>query len=123
MSRLCIYPAIYIVTINNSVPDPGFGAFLTPGSGSGMEKIQKQDPGSGENIPDLIFANLVLVPVFWVKNRYLNSLMRIRDRCFFNPSLDPAGSGSRIRDGKKFRDGIRDPGRTSRILFLETSFT
>ncbi len=35
------------------IPDPGW------------KKIQNQVPGSGTNIPDLIFENLVLV--FWVK--------------------------------------------------------
>ena len=38
--------------------DPGFGAFLTPESGStdpGQIKIQSQDPGSWMSIPDLIF--------------------------------------------------------------------
>jgi hypothetical protein len=35
-----------------SVADPGFGAFLTPGSGSGMGK--KSRSGSGMNIQDHI---------------------------------------------------------------------
>jgi hypothetical protein len=34
-------------------PDPGLGAFLTPGSGMG--ESQHQDPGSGMNNPDHIF--------------------------------------------------------------------
>ncbi len=34
-------------------PDPGSGTFLTPGSG--IEKIQTGDMGSGMNTPDLIF--------------------------------------------------------------------
>ena len=34
-------------------PDPGFGTFLTPGSG--MEESQHQDPGSGTNNPDHSF--------------------------------------------------------------------
>ncbi len=46
---------IGIILISVADPDPGSGAFLTPGSGirdrknpdprSGMEKIQVQDPG------------------------------------------------------------------------------
>ncbi len=34
-------------------PDPGLGAFLTPGSGMG--ESQHPDPGSGMNNPDHIF--------------------------------------------------------------------
>jgi hypothetical protein len=34
-------------------PDPGSGAFLTPGSG--MVESQHPDPGSGMNNPDHIF--------------------------------------------------------------------
>jgi hypothetical protein len=45
--------------ILNSVadPDPESGAFLS--LDPGWEKIQSQDPGSGMNIPDLVFQNLV----------------------------------------------------------------
>jgi hypothetical protein len=42
----------------------------------GWKKIQSQDPGSGMDITDLIFENLV---VRFVGLKYLNSLMRIRD--------------------------------------------
>jgi hypothetical protein len=41
---------------------------MTPGSDirdPGGEKIRRQDPGSGMNIPDLIFCDPI--PVFWVK--------------------------------------------------------
>jgi hypothetical protein len=48
-------------------------------------KKQSHDPGSGMNIPDLIFEKIV--SVLWVKT----SLMRIRIRDLVNP-------GSRIRD-------------------------
>ncbi len=41
-----------------SVADPGSGAFLTPDPGSGVEKIQIQDPGSEMDISYLIFENL-----------------------------------------------------------------
>ncbi len=37
-----------------SVPDPGSGAFLTPGSGMG----KNSGSGSGMNIPDHIFESL-----------------------------------------------------------------
>jgi hypothetical protein len=44
-------------------PDPGSGAFLTPGSGMG----KKSGSGSGMNNPDHISENLHTV--FWVKIR------------------------------------------------------
>jgi hypothetical protein len=40
--------------------DPGSGTFLTAPD-PGWKNIQSQDPGSGKNIPDLIFENLILV--------------------------------------------------------------
>ncbi len=57
---------------------------LTPGSGSG-DKIPA--PGTGMNIPELIFENLFSVLGY----EYLNSLMRIRIRDLVNP-----GPGSKI---------------------------
>jgi hypothetical protein len=45
-------------------------------SGSGMGKKIKI-PGSGMNIPDHISESLETL--FWVKNTYLNSFMRIRN--------------------------------------------
>jgi hypothetical protein len=50
-----------------SAADP---VFLTPGSGirirnPGWKKIQSQSPGTGLNIPDLIFENLE--SGFWLK--------------------------------------------------------
>jgi hypothetical protein len=53
------------------IRDPGSGAFLIPGSeirirDQGWKKIQIQDPGSGMNIPDLIFE--YRVSILWVKN-------------------------------------------------------
>jgi len=52
-------------------PDPGSDAFLNPwirnpDPGPGMGK--NPEPGSGINIPDLIFEKLLSVS--WVKNRY-----------------------------------------------------
>jgi|LakMenEpi03Aug12_release.lakeMendotaPanAssembly.Ray.scaffolds.fasta_scaffold1187809_1 hypothetical protein len=38
-------------------PDPGCGVFFTPGSGIWIGD-DKKDPGSGTNIPVLIFENL-----------------------------------------------------------------
>ncbi len=67
-------------------PDPGSGAFLTPGSG--MEK----NPEPGSRTRDLIFENLV--SVFWVINTWTlwcGSGSGVRD--LVNP-------GSGIRDGK-----------------------
>ncbi len=47
--------AVILMLKNFSVadPDPGFGAFLTPGSGMG--ESQHPDPGSRINNPDHIF--------------------------------------------------------------------
>ena len=47
-------------------PDPGSGAFLTPGSGMGKKS------GSGTDNPDHISESLEVI--FWVK--YLNSFTR-----------------------------------------------
>ncbi len=79
-------------------PDPGSGTFLTPGSG--IEKIQTRDMGSGMSTPvtpDLIFE--------WVKNTsilWCGSGTGIRD--LVNP-------GSGIRDVKnRIRDPDKHPG-------------
>jgi hypothetical protein len=48
------------------IRDPvGFYDPWEPDPESGKEKIQRQDPVSGMNIPDLIFENLI--SVYWVK--------------------------------------------------------
>jgi hypothetical protein len=70
--------------------DPGFDAFLTPGSGMG--KKSRSGSGSRMSIPDHISESLETV--FWVK-KYLN----------FYTDPDP-GSGIFL---------ILDPGLTSRI--------
>jgi hypothetical protein len=66
-----LYSGLYLsVTVNKipihfssgADPDPGSGAFLTPGSGLG----KKSRSGSGMNIPDLISESLETI--FWVKN-------------------------------------------------------
>ncbi len=56
----------YYLLICVENPDPGFGAFLTPGSGMGKEN-HDPDPesGSGMNNPDHISESLE--PIFWVK--------------------------------------------------------
>jgi hypothetical protein len=74
--------------------DPGSGAFW-PGSESRMDKHPDLRSGSGVNIPDLIFENLV--SVFWVK------LLK-----FFYADTGPGVlviPGSEIQDGK-----YSDPG-------------
>ncbi len=70
------------------------------GSGSGIRdgKKSRATTVSGMNILDLILENLLAV--FWVKNRYLNSLIHIRIRDLVNP-----GSGM-----EKNRSEILDPG-------------
>jgi hypothetical protein len=54
---------VSVSTLTASVADLGSGAFLPPDQDG---KTQIQDRGSGMNIPDLTFENLV--SVFWVKN-------------------------------------------------------
>ncbi len=55
----------------NSVadPDPGSGAFLTPGSGMG--KNQDRDPGSGSGMNTLDHVSKSLETIFWVKIWYV----------------------------------------------------
>jgi hypothetical protein len=78
-------------------PDPGSGAFLTPGSGMGRKSasgsgIRDEQPGSYLlELRNHFFC-------FFLGLKYLNSLMRIRE-----PGWRQFGSG--IRDGKK-----SDPG-------------
>jgi hypothetical protein len=85
-------------------PDPGSGAFSTPGSGiqdPGGVESQHPDPGSGirrGKQPGSYFLGLITIFVVFLGLKYLNSLMRIRD-----PGWRQFGSG--IRDGKK-----SDPG-------------
>jgi hypothetical protein len=72
-------------------PDPGLGAFLTPGSG--ILDGRKSASGSGMNNPDHIFQSLeTIFFLLFLMLKYLNSLTRIRD---------PGWSqfGSVIRDG------------------------
>jgi hypothetical protein len=71
-------------------PNPGSGAFLTPGSGMG----RKSASGSGMNNPDNIFWSLETISLVFLGLNYLNSLMRIRD----GDSSDPGWKKSRIRD-------------------------
>ncbi len=44
-----IYQSFAVPAVVGSVPDPGSGVFLTPGSG--MEKIRILDPGYGKKQP------------------------------------------------------------------------
>ncbi len=75
----------YFFIFSVADPDPGSGAFLTPGSG--IRDGLKSGSGSGMNNPDHISESLGTI--FGLN--YLNSLMRIRD-----PELEQFGSG--IRD-------------------------
>jgi hypothetical protein len=59
----------FIPPIMLRIRDSVSGAFVTTGSGVWDGKKSRQYPGSGMNIPDLIFENLV--SDFLVKNRYL----------------------------------------------------
>ena len=51
-----------INTFSVADPDPGSGAFLTPGSGSGIRDGEKSE--SGMNIPNRIYESLKTI--FWV---------------------------------------------------------
>jgi hypothetical protein len=58
-------------------PDIGILIFFHPGSrirDPGRKKIQSQDPGSGLNIPDLIFETLI-PGIRFLGSKYLKSLM------------------------------------------------
>ncbi len=88
--------------------------FLTPGSG--MEKIQIWDPGSGINIPDHISESVI--SIIWVK------ILK-----FFvgDPgSVVPFDPGSGIRDGKiRIRDPeyqIPDPQHCCLLCFVDVLF-
>ncbi len=89
-------------------PDPGSGAFLTPGSGMGRNSasgsgIRDEQPGS---------YFLELRNHFFVL-KYLNSLMRIRD-----PGWRQFGSGILDPGWKKVVSGIRDkhPGSATQLF-------
>jgi hypothetical protein len=63
-------------------PDPGSGAFFTPGSGIGKKsgsriRIRDEQPGS-------YFREL---RIYFFQLKYLNSLMRIRDRKTFGSGI------------------------------------
>jgi hypothetical protein len=75
-------------------PDPGSGAFLTPGSGMGKNN-QDSYPGSGSrmNNPDHIFESFKK-PIFWVK---------IVKLLVADPVWEKLGSGMK-------KICIRDPG-------------
>ncbi len=79
-----------IVSVAN--PDPGSGAFLTPGSGMGRKSASR----SGMNNPDHIFKSLETIFSFFFGLKYLNSLMPIRDGDSSDPGWKKVGSG--IRD-------------------------
>ncbi len=81
---------IYFFYVCGSVADPypGFGAFLTPGSGMG----KKSGSGSGMNNPDHISESL---RNNFLGLKYLNSLMRIQDPEWKN--LDPGYGIEKIR--------------------------
>jgi hypothetical protein len=85
-------------------PDPGFGAFLTPGSGMG----RKSASGSGMNNPDHVFQSLetILFLFFGVKIlKFFDAdpgsgmeTVRIRD-----PGWKKVGSGINIPDPQHWK--------------------
>jgi hypothetical protein len=90
-----------VLRIRIRTPDPGTGAFLTPGygirdQGSEMGKNQDPDPKSGSGMNNPAQVSESLETIFLVK--FSNSLMRIRD-----PGIKKFGSGN--RDGNN-----SDPG-------------
>jgi hypothetical protein len=79
-------------TREQSVADPGSGAFLTPGSGMGKNikiRIRYVQPGS-------YFRELATATIFGVKNTY--SLMRIRNIFVPGSGMEKFGSGINIPD-------------------------
>ncbi len=83
---LLVFVRVPYLTVNDADPDPGLGAFSTPGSRDGRKSasgsgIRNEQPGSYFlELRNHFFAFLEL--------KYLNSLMRIRD-----PGWRQFGSG------------------------------
>ncbi len=73
-----------------SVPDPGSGAFLTPGSGMG------KNSGSGMNIPDHIFESL-------------ETIFGLKILEFFDADAE-SGIFLTRDPGSGMKKGIRNPG-------------
>ncbi len=107
--------------MNVSVADPGSGAFLTPGSGSGIRNRFIPDPGS--RIPDPYFLefsvkfmgkqfynSLKTGPSFFLKhfkNKIIFNFVKfVATKYFFSPLSSVEVFGSWIRDqGSRVRDG------------------
>ncbi len=89
----CVSTAVSVYTLASSVadPDPGSGAFFTPGSGSG---IRNEQPGSD-------FLEL--------RNHFLGfKILKFFDADPRSGSrIEKFGSSSGIRDGKKSDTGFR----------------
>jgi hypothetical protein len=64
-------PTVLSSSLANSVadPDPGYGAFLTPGSGIGKKSIRYPDPESGSGMNTWYHMSESLENFFWVKIR------------------------------------------------------
>ncbi len=73
-TSIFFYSTVRYVLLTISVADPGSGAFLPR---SGMDK--KTGSGSGIKKNRIILFPRAKKPIFWVKLRYLNYLMPIRD--------------------------------------------
>jgi hypothetical protein len=101
-------------------PDPGSGAFLTPGSGD-VQKIRiwirSEQPGSYFSEPKQFFGL-----------KYINSLMWIRDPGCKNSNPGSGMEKSRIRDpewkkvGSEIRDKHQDP-QHCHCYFLKLEYT
>jgi hypothetical protein len=94
--HICYYKPMALLQSLMRIRDPVHFRSMDPGSVSGIRdgknRYQSQDSGSGMNIPDPIFENLV--SVFWVEI----TLMRIR---IWDPgSCQPPGSGINIPDSQ-----------------------
>ncbi len=86
-------------TISVADPDPGSGAFLTPGSRMG----RKSASGSGKNNPDHIFQSLETISLVFLGVKILK---------FFDLDLESGMETVRIRypgSGME-KSRIRDPG-------------
>jgi hypothetical protein len=67
------YLKLLYIFVSIADPDPGSGAFLTPGSGMG----RKSASGSGMNNPDHIFQSLETTFLVFLGLKYPGSATRI----------------------------------------------
>jgi hypothetical protein len=110
----CVEPFIYLI-VNSRVadPDPGLGAFLTPGSG--IRDARKSASGSGirDEQPGSYFLELRNHFFAFLGLKYLNSL-RIRDPRSGMETVRIRDPGSEM-EKSRIRDSVSGMEKTSRI--------